>query len=103
MLSGDELASQLGICTTTIHQWGRAGLLKRHLYGNSCCLYEPVANVVVVKGAGGRNVSKQPFFITAPISYTRCSTKPSPCRAAGAVVSAGSRYRNAPPSRRKCD
>jgi len=24
MLTGDEVARQLGVCTTTIHQWGRA-------------------------------------------------------------------------------
>jgi len=67
MLTGDELAKQLGVCTTTIHHWGRAGLLGRHLYGNNHrCLYEPVGNVVVTKGAGGRYGSKPPSLITAP-------------------------------------
>jgi hypothetical protein len=67
MLTGDELAKQLGVCTTTVHQWGRAGLLKRHLYGNNYrCLYEPIANVVVVKGSGGRYGGKRPSFIVAP-------------------------------------
>ncbi|HYZ42503.1 MAG TPA: recombinase family protein [Stellaceae bacterium] len=67
MLTGDEVARQLGVCTTTIHQWGRAGLLRRHLYGNNYrCLYEPLADVVVVKGAGGRYGGKLPSLITAP-------------------------------------
>lgn len=61
MLTGDELARQLGVCTTTIHQWGRTGLLRRHLYGNNYrCLYEPVADVVMVKGTGGRYGGKPP-------------------------------------------
>jgi hypothetical protein len=66
MLTGDELARQLGVCTTTIHQWGRAGLLKRHLYGdNYRCLYEPIADVVVTKGAGGRYGGKPPSLMIA--------------------------------------
>jgi hypothetical protein len=67
MLTGDELARQLGVCTTTVHQWGRAGLLRRHLYGNNYrCLYEPVRDVVVIKGAGGRYGSRSPALIAAP-------------------------------------
>jgi DNA invertase Pin-like site-specific DNA recombinase len=67
MLTGDELAKLLGVCTTTVHQWGRAGLLRRHLYGNNCrCLYEPITNVAVVKGSGGRYGGKPPSFIVAP-------------------------------------
>lgn len=55
MLTGDEMAQQLGVCTTTIHQWGRERFLRRHLYGNNHrCLYEPLGNVVLVKGTGGR-------------------------------------------------
>jgi hypothetical protein len=67
MLTGDELAKLLGVCTTTVHQWGRAGLLRRHLYGNNGrCLYEPITNVAVVKGSGGRYGGKPPSFIVAP-------------------------------------
>lgn len=67
MLTGNELARQLGVCTTTIHEWGRMGLLRRHLYGNNYrCLYEPVGDVVVIKGVGGRYGSKPPALITAP-------------------------------------
>jgi DNA invertase Pin-like site-specific DNA recombinase len=64
MLTGDELARQLGVCTTTIHDWGRAGYLRRHLYGNNHrCLYEPIGEVVLVKGSGGRYGSRPPQFI----------------------------------------
>ena len=67
MLSGDELARQLGVAATTIHQWGRAGFLRRHLYGNNHrSLYEPVGDVIVIKGVGGRYGSKPPALIAAP-------------------------------------
>jgi DNA invertase Pin-like site-specific DNA recombinase len=67
MLTGDELARQLGVCTTTIHHWGRAGLLRRHPYGNNHrCLYEPIADVLVVKGRGGRYGATPPSLITVP-------------------------------------
>jgi DNA invertase Pin-like site-specific DNA recombinase len=67
MLSGDELARQLGVCTTTVHQWGRQGLLVRHLYGNNHrCLYEPVGEVIVTKGAGSRYESKPPSPTAVP-------------------------------------
>lgn len=66
MLTGDELAKQLGVCTTTVHDWGRAGFLRRHLYGNyHRCLYEPLGKVVLVKGNGGRYKPTPPKFIAA--------------------------------------
>ena len=40
MLSADELALQLGVCTATIYHWGREGFLREHRYGNKFrCLY----------------------------------------------------------------
>lgn len=69
MLTGDELARQLGVCTTSIHDWGRAGLLRRHLYGNNHrCLYEPLGEVALIKGVGGRYGSRPPQFIAAQSS-----------------------------------
>ena len=66
LLTG-ELGRQLGVGTTTIHRWGREGVLRRHLYGNDHrCLYEPPADVVLVKGAGGHYSGKLPVFISAP-------------------------------------
>ena len=55
MLTGEEIAKQLGISPTTVHQLGRQGMLKRQVYGNNCrCLYEPVGEAQIVKGCGGR-------------------------------------------------
>jgi len=60
MLTGDELAKQLGVCTTTVHQWGRAGLLRRQLYGNNHrCLYEPIDDVVVINARNEAQSSTQ--------------------------------------------
>jgi DNA invertase Pin-like site-specific DNA recombinase len=64
MLTANELAAQLGVCPTSIHLWARRGLLRQHRYGNlHRCLYEPVGDVVLVKGQGGRYSSTQPTFI----------------------------------------
>ena len=67
LLTGVEMARQLGVCPASIHHWGRAGYLKRYLYGNhQQCLYEPVGNVVALKGSGGRYSSRPPTLIPAP-------------------------------------
>jgi hypothetical protein len=64
MLTADELAAQLGVCPTTIYQWGQSGFLRQHRYGNlHRCLFEPVGNVVLVKGQGGRYSSTAPTLI----------------------------------------
>ncbi|MGF6727038.1 hypothetical protein P3T43_006430 [Paraburkholderia sp. GAS41] len=66
LLTGAELATQLKVSQTTIHQWGRQGLLRRHVYGHDHrCLYEPLGNVVLVRGIGGRKATR-PIFIAAP-------------------------------------
>lgn len=54
-ITAGELAKQLEVSNTTIHTWGRNGVLRRGLYGNSRrCLYLPPKGMVVVKGQGGR-------------------------------------------------
>jgi hypothetical protein len=64
MLTANELAAQLGVCPTTIYQWGHSGFLRQHRYGNlHRCLFEPVGNVVLVKGQGGRYSSTAPTLI----------------------------------------
>jgi DNA invertase Pin-like site-specific DNA recombinase len=66
MLTGEEVAKQLGVSSTTVHQLGRQGILKRHLYGNTHrCLYEPPGNVKLVKGAGSRYGGRPSRLITA--------------------------------------
>jgi len=68
MLSADELALQLGVCTTTIYHWGHEGFLREHRYGNEFrCLYEPIGDVTLIKGKGGR-LPKAPAFITVPFT-----------------------------------
>jgi DNA invertase Pin-like site-specific DNA recombinase len=53
-LTGAQLAERLEVSTTTIHNWGRAGLLQREVYGNATrCLYAPLEATVPVKGRGG--------------------------------------------------
>lgn len=64
MLSAKELAQQLGVCPTTIYLWGQSGFLRQHRYGNQHrCLFEPLGDVTLVKGQGGRYSSTPPTFI----------------------------------------
>lgn len=66
MLTGEEAARHLGVSMTNIHQLGRQGVLKRHLYGNnSRCLYEPPGDVKLIKGAGSRYGGRPPRLIPA--------------------------------------
>jgi DNA invertase Pin-like site-specific DNA recombinase len=67
MLTANELAAQLGVCPASIYNWGRDGILREHRYGNQHrCLYEPMGNVILVKGQGGRYSPTPPTFIIAP-------------------------------------
>lgn len=67
MLTANELAAQLGVCPASIYNWGRDGILREHRYGNQHrCLYEPLGNVVLVKGQGGRYSPTPPTFIIPP-------------------------------------
>jgi hypothetical protein len=54
LLTGAELARQLGVSEAMVHQLGREGLLARQLYGNADrCLYEPLHGKILVQGKGG--------------------------------------------------
>ena len=67
-ITAQELARQLDVCATTIHVWGRTGVLQRELYGNSRrCLYLPPTGMLVVKGKGGRRATP-PRLITVQSS-----------------------------------
>ena len=67
MLTANELAAQLGVCPASIYNWGRDGILREHRYGNQHrCLYEPLGNVILVKGQGGRYSPTPPTFIIPP-------------------------------------
>ncbi|WP_156901903.1 helix-turn-helix domain-containing protein [Azohydromonas australica] len=66
LLTGEEVARQLGVSVTTVHDLGRKGLLKRHMYGtNRRCLYEPPGAVKLVAGVGGRYGSRPAYLIPA--------------------------------------
>ena len=74
MLTGEEIARQLGVSTTTVHQLGRQGVLTRHLYGNEHrCLYEPPNGGQLIRGAGGRHGGRPAQFIPAQSSKQRAS------------------------------
>ena len=68
LLTAQELAEQLNVSTTTVHTWGRQGLLERELYGNTKrCLYAPPSGMIPAKGHGGRR-PKPPTLINVPSS-----------------------------------
>ena len=61
----EDLAKRFGVSVTTIHEWGRQGLLRRRRYDNNVrCLYEPVDSLIIKKGKGGRK-SQPPVSIIA--------------------------------------
>lgn len=64
-VSAEDLAPRLKVSSTTIHQWGRAGLLSRQYYGVRRCLFEPVKSVTLRKGKWGRMI---PSFTRVPPS-----------------------------------
>jgi DNA invertase Pin-like site-specific DNA recombinase len=67
-LNAQELAERLNVSNTTIHTWGRHGLLRRELYGNAKrCLYAPPSGMLPIKGSGGRH-PKRPRLIDAQSS-----------------------------------
>lgn len=69
MLTAYEVAAQLKVSATTVHDWGRVGVLQVHRYGNDRrCLYAPPGDVVVVKGQGGRYGAVPPRLI--PVQST---------------------------------
>ena len=89
MLTGEEVARQLGVSTTTVHQLGRQGVLARHLYGNNHrCLYEPPGNVRLAQGR------RQPIRRPTASAYrrstirTRCIMKSTPWSARGTAGTA---------------
>ena len=68
LLTAQELAEQLNVSTTTVHTWGRQGLLERELYGNTKrCLYAPPSGIIPAKGHGGRR-PKPPTLINVQSS-----------------------------------
>jgi DNA invertase Pin-like site-specific DNA recombinase len=68
-LTGNEVAQQLRICITRVHDLGREGILPRTSYGNEeRRLYKPLNGAVLVNGRGGRGNTTRPRLIHVPSS-----------------------------------
>jgi DNA invertase Pin-like site-specific DNA recombinase len=61
----EELARRLQVSTSTIHAWGRTGLLSRHYYGDRRFLFEPVSSATIRREKDGRLI---PSFTRTPQS-----------------------------------
>jgi hypothetical protein len=58
LLTAQEMCAALEISETTVHEWARSGLLRRIVCdrrGHS--LYEPLRDVTIIKGHGGRGAA----------------------------------------------
>src|ERR1017187_1242791 len=68
-ITAEEMAHELGLCLSQVHNLGREGILPRQRYGNEQrCLYAPINGAVLVRGRGGRYRSRRPALIPAPTS-----------------------------------
>ena len=63
-LEAEELASRLGVAVSTLHAWGKAGLLPRVFCDRTHCLFEPVRSVKIQRGPHRR----------LSLSFTRVSS-----------------------------
>jgi DNA invertase Pin-like site-specific DNA recombinase len=64
-LTAEEMSRQLGVSMTTVHEWGRQGLLRKHPYrADQRGLFEPLENATIAKGRGGRR-AQGPTFAAA--------------------------------------
>jgi hypothetical protein len=56
MLTTREVAAKLGVAPTTVHEWGRQGLIKKH-YADSLNrgLWDIPSGIMIIKGHGGRD------------------------------------------------
>jgi len=63
LLTAKEMSEKLGIAMTTVHEWARLGLLRRLVCDSrNHVLYEPLHDVTILKGHGGRG-AVQPAFV----------------------------------------
>lgn len=64
-LTAAEMSRKLGVAMTTVHEWGRQGLLRKHPYrADQRGLFEPLEHATIAKGRGGRR-AKVPTFVAA--------------------------------------
>jgi excisionase family DNA binding protein len=65
-LTVQEMAQRLGVCTTTVYNLGRTGVLPQQRFGNDQrCLYEPLNGAVLIRGQGGRYRPTQARLVRA--------------------------------------
>lgn len=64
MLTAVEMSEKVNVTPTTIHDWGRKGILRKHRYDSlkTSSLYEPLQGAKLIKGKGGR-AAQQPTFV----------------------------------------
>ena len=65
MVFAEELARRLHVSTSTIHAWGRRGLLSRQYYADRRFLFEPVSSATIRREKDGRLI---PSFTRIPQS-----------------------------------
>jgi DNA invertase Pin-like site-specific DNA recombinase len=59
LLTAKDITKTLGISETTVHEWARCGLLRRIICDNrGHSLYEPLRDVTIIKGHGGRGAAQ---------------------------------------------
>ena len=67
LLTAKEMSVRHGVTFTTINNWGRQGLLRKHPYDNDRrCLYEPLGEYAILKGHGGRRAEQPGFTVAQP-------------------------------------
>jgi DNA invertase Pin-like site-specific DNA recombinase len=67
LLTAKEMSATLGIGETTVHEWARAGLLRRIVCDNrNHSLYEPLKDATIIKGHGGRGAAQAVFAAAQP-------------------------------------
>jgi hypothetical protein len=63
LMTAKEMSEKLGIAVTTVHEWARLGFLRRlQCDSRNHSLYEPLQDLTIVKGHGGRS-AVQPVFV----------------------------------------
>jgi DNA-binding XRE family transcriptional regulator len=66
MLTTREVAAKFGVARTTIHEWGRQGLITKH-YADSLNrgLWSIPSGIMITKGHGGRD-AKHAAIVPSP-------------------------------------
>jgi hypothetical protein len=67
LLTAKETSAKLEICETTVYEWARAGLLHRIICdARNHSLFEPLQDLPITKGHGGRGAQLPTFTLQSP-------------------------------------